>query len=345
MYAVFREGSRGIDLFQSRKNPDGSWGPGEDMGEPINTAGDEKSPFFHSDAKTLYFASRGGHIGMGGYDVFMSRFEDNKWTQPVNIGYPLNTPDDEHGYIVSLDGSAAYFGSSSPFKGAKGKSIDIFKVELPEEIRPEKVLMVKGSVNTISDEIPKDAVIEIRNTKTQEVEQFSVDSLDGTFTAIVNVEDSADFMLTAKGKDLAFNNQLIRTPKSKEEIKTQVSVEVEKSRVGQHITIENIHFATNSSNLTEDSRASLDALVQYMKENPGFKVSVDGHTDNVGNEKANLALSTDRAFTVLSYLQENGISGNRLKFKGWGSTKPLVSNDSEEGRALNRRIEIVVLDK
>jgi len=345
MYAVFKEGTRGIDLYQSYRNEDGSWQQGASMGEPINTAGDEKSPFFHSDDKTLYFASRNGHLGMGGYDVFMSRLIDDKWTNPVNIGYPLNSPYDEHGYIVSLDGKTAFFGSASPLHEGKGKSIDLYRIVLPEKIRPEKVLLVKGVVKTINNVVPKDATIEMRNTKTQKVESFDVDTVDGSYTAIVNVEDSADYMITAKGKDLAFNNKLVKAPKQEEPIKTKVNIEVQKSKVGQHITIENIHFATNSANLSDESLASLDALIKYMLENPSFKASVEGHTDNRGDAKVNLALSTDRAYSVMAYLQENGIKANRLKFKGWGSVKPIESNNTEQGRAENRRIEIVVLSK
>ncbi|UTW65968.1 OmpA family protein [bacterium SCSIO 12643] len=343
MYAVYREGTRGIDIFQSKRQADGTWGKGQSMGEPINTAGNEKSPFFHSDDKTLYFASKNGHMGMGGYDVFVSRFEDGKWTVPLNLGYPLNTPEDEHGYVVSLDGKTAYFGSASPFNGGKGKSLDIYSVALPKKIRPEKVMLVKGTVKTIKGEAPKNAKIELRNTKTQEVESVEVDTISGSFTAIVNVEDSADYVVTAKGEDLAFNNKLIKAPKEGEPIKTKVDVKVEKSRMGQHITIENIHFATNSADLSADSRASLDALIAYMKEHPTFKVSIEGHTDNVGDARANLALSTDRAYSVMAYLQENGVSHKNLKFKGWGSAKPITSNSTAQGRAKNRRIEIVVL--
>tara|TARA_R110002050_G_scaffold109799_1_gene221440 strand:+ start:183231 stop:185291 length:2061 start_codon:yes stop_codon:yes gene_type:complete len=344
MYAVFRDGTRGIDLFQSKRQPNGTWGPGESMGEPINTAGHEKSPFFHSDDKTLYFASKNGHMGMGGYDVFMSKFVDGEWTEPLNLGYPLNTGADEHGYVISLDGKTAYFGSASPLNGTKGKSIDIYSVSLPEKLRPEKVMVVKGTVEDINGNVPKDAVIELRNTKTQEIEQVAVDSMQGTFTAIVNVEDSADYVVSATGKDLAFNNVLVKAPKEDEPVKAKIKVEVQKSKMGQHITVENIHFSTNSADLSSDSKASLDALIAYMNNHSGFKVSIEGHTDNVGDSKTNLALSTDRAYSVLAYIQENGISAKRLKFKGWGSAKPISTNKSAEGRALNRRIEIVVLD-
>ncbi len=345
MYAVFKEGTRGIDIFQSKRQANGSWGVGESMGEPINTGGHEKSPFFHSDAKTLYFASKNGHMGMGGYDVFVSRFIDGIWTTPLNIGYPLNTPDDEHGYVVSLDGRTAYFGSSSPFNsgGGKGKSIDIYQVAIPMEIRPDRVMMVKGSVKTLSGDIPQDAVVELRNTKTQEVESVTVDRRNGTYAAIVNIEDAADYMLTAKGTNVAFNNKLIKAPKEDEPVKTNVDVKVQKSKMGQHITIENIHFNTNSADIDAESKASLDALIAYMRANKNFKISIEGHTDNVGEAKANLALSTDRAYSVMAYVQEMGIASTRLKFKGWGSAKPMASNKSTIGRSKNRRIEIVVL--
>ncbi|MFT4753735.1 MAG: outer membrane protein OmpA-like peptidoglycan-associated protein [Salibacteraceae bacterium] len=345
MYAVFKEGTRGIDLYQSKRQPNGSWGVGESMGEPINTAGNEKSPFFHSDDKTLYFASKNGHMGMGGYDVFVSRFVNGKWSIPMNLGYPLNTPDDEHGYVVSLDGRTAYFGSSSPFNGGNGKSIDIYSVTIPKKIRPDKVMMVKGTVKTKDGQVPKDASVEMRNTKTQEIELVKVDARNGTYAAIVNIQDSADYMLIAKGTDVAFNNKLIKSPKEDEPIKAKVNVEVKESKMGQHITIENIHFKTNSADINEESRASLNALIGYMKEHSGFKISVEGHTDNVGDAKANLALSTDRAYSVMAYLQEKGISSKRLKFKGWGSEKPMVSNTSANGRSQNRRIEIVTLGR
>ena len=344
MYAVYRKGTRGIDIFQSKLLPNGSWGPGESMGEPINTAGNEKSPFFHSDAKTLYFASKNGHMGMGGYDVFISKFVDGKWSEPLNLGYPLNTVNDEHGYIVSLDGKTAYFGSASPFNKGKGKSIDLYSVSIPKKVRPDRVMMVTGSVKTVDGEIPDEAVVELRNTKTQKVEQVTVDAMTGKFSAIVNVEDTADYMVTAKGEDLAFNNKLVKSPKPDEPVKTKIKVEVQEAKMGQHITIENIHFKTNSADISDDSRASLDALVEYMKDHEDFKVSVDGHTDNVGDKKANLALSTDRAYSVMAYLQESGVSSKRLRFKGWGAEKPISSNSSAQGRAMNRRIEIVVLD-
>ena len=344
MYAVYKKGTRGIDIYQSKRQPDGTWGMGESMGEPINTAGNEKSPFFHSDAKTLYFSSQNGHMGMGGYDVFMSRFVDGEWTTPLNIGYPLNSPDNEHGYVVSLDGRTAYFGSSSPFNsGKKGTGIDIYSVSIPEKIRPDKVMMVKGTVKTLKGGVPQGATVELRNTKTQEKETVVVDSQTGGYTAIVNVEDSADYMLTAKGKDVAFNNKLIKAPKAGEPIKAKVNVEIEKSKMGQHITIENIHFKTNSTDIGAESRASLDALIDYMESHPKLKISIEGHTDNVGDKNANLALSTDRAYSVLAYIQEHGISSKRLKFKGWGSAKPISTNKTQQGRSQNRRIEIVVL--
>ena len=343
MYAVFKEGTRGIDLYQSKRQSNGTWGVGQSMGEPINTAGHEKSPFFHSDDKTLYFASKDGHMGMGGYDVFVSRFKDGEWTIPQNLGYPLNTPDDEHGYVVSLDGRTAYFGSSSPFNSGKGKSIDLYSVSLPKKIRPDKVMLVKGTVKTVNGEVPEDATVELRNTKTQKVESVSVDTRNGAYAAIVNVEDSADYMLTAKGSDVAFNNKLIKAPKEDEPVKAKVDVEVKKAKMGQHITVENIHFKTNSADINQESKASLDALIAYMNEHTNFKVSIEGHTDNVGDATANLALSTDRAYSVMAYIQENGISSKRLKFKGWGSAKPVASNKTSDGRSKNRRIEIVVL--
>ncbi len=345
MFATIRQGTRGIDIYQAFRNEDGEFSQAASIGKPVNTAGNDKSPFFHSDSRTLYFASD-GHLGLGGYDVFLSKLQDDStWSEPRNLGYPINSDYDEHGYVVSLDGKTAYFGSASPYGDKKNKTLDIYHFDLPENVRPDKVLLVQGDVKTVDGEVPADAVVELRNTKTLKLETVKVDRITGSYSAIVNIRDSADYMMTVKGTNVAFNNTLIEVPVEEEApIVQKIDVAVKELKKGAHITIDNVHFKTNSSELSEKSRASLNALVAYLKENPEVHISIEGHTDNVGEAKANMALSADRAYSVLSYIQHKGIDSSRLRFKGWGETRPIAPNDTPEGRAMNRRIEIVILD-
>jgi len=341
LFASLREGSKGIDIYYSKRMPDGTWAKAENVGEPINTDRHEKTPFFHSDSRTLYFASQ-GHMNFGGYDVFYSKYsDDGKWSKPVNLGHPINTEDDEHGYVVSTDGKSVYYSGKS--KTENNKKIHIYRFELYEEARPDRVMVMKGNVAADNGKPPKGAEVQVRNSKSNKVDKFTVNEVDGSYTAIVTMPDTADLIVNIKGKDIAFNT--FKVDAQDTAVFKKLEMKVEEAKVGKPYRIDNINFRVNSADLTPDSKSTLDAFADYLNENSSIRISIEGHTDNVGDAKANLALSTERAFSVLAYMQSKSVHKDRLQFKGWGAQKPIASNANPEGRAKNRRTEFIILSK
>ena len=346
-FATARAESKGMDIYKTEKDGNGEWSAAQSLGAKINTDKNEKSPFIHSDSQTLYFSSD-GHTGAGGYDIFFVKGDDKgEWQAPKNIGIPINTEQDEVGFFVSTDGRLGYFASNS-FKGkckGKGGGYDIFAFDLYKEARPEEVLLVKGSLKNEKGEVEKDAKIEIKNTLTKKITQVEVDSVDGEYVAIVAIKQKEDVVLTVKKEGMAFSSKLISSKESTIGKLQQVNMELKAIEIGAAYRLNNINYATNSADLTSESLYILDEFITFLNEIPSVKIAIHGHTDDVGADANNLALSTDRAFSVLQYLQEKGIDKGRLSFKGFGETSPLVSNISEENRAKNRRTEFVILSK
>ncbi len=362
-FASARKGSLQMDIYKSELDATGNWGPAERLPEPINTEYNDKTPFIHSDSRTLYFASD-GHLGFGGYDVyFVRQNEDGTWKKPENLGYPINTEKDEHGFIVSTDGQMVYF-ASDQLKQPGGGGLDIYTFELYEEAKPEEVVFLSGTVETKDNKPAKNARLEIKNMKTKKVTTVKVDQNDGRFAAVAVVEKDADLVVSLKGDNVAFNSRLIPSQKTREKAaKTRLKVaksatvakdtvhqtfyemnpKLETVKVGQPYRLNDIFFRTNSADLSEESTLILDEFATYLKENPGMRVGIYGHTDNVGDAKANKALSWERAFAVKSYLEEKGVGGKRLEFDGFGPDRPIASNSTPTGRAQNRRTEFTVL--
>jgi outer membrane protein OmpA-like peptidoglycan-associated protein len=342
-FASARADSRLIDIYVSERQPDGTWGTAKNIGEPINTEGNDKSPFIHSDSHTLYFSSD-GHLGFGKMDVFYSRMQDDgTWGEPQNIGTPINSEEDEHGFVVSTDGKLVYFGSDKLKSQGKG-GFDIFSFYLYKEARPEKVVFLKGTLKDENNEVIKDATIEIKNPKTNEVTEFKVDSTDGSYAAVVTLKKNDKVIMNVKSekKDIFYSK--LFTEKDTADTFVNLDMNVQTLEKGKTIQINDIHYATNSAEIVEESKLILDELVALMKKHPSMKIAIYGHTDNQGDMELNMALSTDRAFSVMEYLQQQGIEKNRLTFKGFGPTKPIATNDTEEGRALNRRTEFEIID-
>ena len=334
-----------MDIYKSERQPDGSWGDPINLGPPINTPGDEKSPFMHSDSYTLYFSST-GHIGLGGYDIFYAKMDGktNTFHKPVNIGYPINSKKDEHGFIVSKDGDKAYFGSQEG-KGNE-KDLNIYSFDLYEQARPEKVVFVNGGITNNKGEVPEGAKVMLKNTKTEKEVEAVIDQETGDYVAVMTVEEGEDILLTAKKKGYAFSSQLI----SSDEIVIGKPVKTEETKikpieVGEAYRINDINFATNSSEITPRIMKVLDEFIDFLKTNPTLKIDINGYTDNVGNPEDNLLLSENRAKAVYDYLVIEEIIPERLSFKGFGENNPIASNQTEEGRAKNRRTEFVIKEK
>lgn len=331
----------GMDLYKVERLPNGNWGNPINLGPTINTSGNEKSPFMHSDSYTLYFSSD-GHPGVGGQDIFFAHVDKFKaFTTPVNIGVPINTEEDEVGFMVSTDGKYGYFSSNSA-----GEGLDIYNFELPEYARPDEVAFIKGSINSKDPNAAKGMKIELKNTATNEVTKGVVDEKSGEYVAVIRAKEKEDVMMMAKKNGYAFTSQYVNSDKDVIGRPKRVeAVEFKPIETGQTYQINNINFATDSYSLNTQVVNILNEFIVFLEDNSSVKVAIHGHTDNVGDAQANLELSTNRAKAVFNYLIIQDIDPTRLKFEGFGSTEPIASNNTDAGRRKNRRTEFVILSK
>lgn len=342
-------GYGGIDLYVARKDlRTGEWGLPQNLGPKINTTGDEKTPFMHSDSETLYFSSN-GHSGFGGYDIFYVRKNDKgEWEEPENIGAPINGATDDTGFFVSTDTKSGYFFSFDDPK-VRGKGVgryDLYMFELYKEARPQEVAMIKGDVKDNEGNQVFRAEVEIKNTRTKQVTHAVIDSSNGSYMAMVNLKKKDDYLITVKKDDYAFSSKVLHTKDlSFTAAPKQVDLELTEAKKGQSFVIDNIFYNTNSAELKPESRIIIESFAGYLKMNPKIKVEIQGHTDNVGNVKDNEALSNNRAFSVKALLEELGVEGKRITARGFGQSKPIADNNTEEGRAKNRRTEFMILEK
>ncbi len=346
-FAAQRENTDGMDILQSTRDASGKWSKAVPV-KGINTMGDEKAPFMHSDSRTLYFAARQnsageGHRGVGGYDIFYSRMnDDGTWGRPKNIGHPINTDQDEHGLIVSADGRTAYF-ASGRYKGVGG--LDIYGFDLPKEARPDDILVLKGEVRDENGEVVKNATVEVKYMDTRRSETIEVDKVDGSYATVLRLKAGDDVVVTVKKPDHVFDSRSFSAEDTLRGGSATVDMTVQKIAVGRSYRVNDIKYSTNSASIAKSSEYILDELITFLKENPTVKIRIEGHTDNVGRLEDNMSLSNDRAFTVMEYLQSKGVKASRLSFKGMGPTKPMATNDTPEGRAENRRTEFVIIGR
>ena len=333
-------GYGGYDIYRSIKNDNGEWGTPINMGPAINSKGNEKSPFIHPDGKTLYFSSD-GWIGLGGYDIFYSRMNDNGiWSKPTNLGYPINSPDDEVGFFVSTDGTKGFF-ASNKYNGKGGW--DLYSFNLYEEARPEKILFLKGTVRDENTDEPIRARIELKNVETKKVSEIPMDTNTGNYVAVA--PDNNDYVMTVKKADYVYETKYIAKVDSLNPVVRNVNVEIKPIELNQSYRINDIYFGFNKFDLTDESKFVLDQLIEFLTENPVICIQIQGHTDNIGKDADNLKLSDNRARSVYNYLVLKGISIKRLTYEGFGKTMPVADNDTDEGRAKNRRTVFVITKK
>ena len=339
-YTAARPTTRDNDIFIVKRKEDGTWGEARPFDE-INTDGKDKSPFLHQDSETLYFVSSSTETrkGVGGLDIFYLREkEDGKWTAPKNIGYPINSKEDELGLFVSTDGKLAYYSSRV------GGNWNIYSFELYEEARPKAVAILKGELKNEAGDPVKDATIEIAYAGSDEITQVKVNGDDGKYATVVKLNKEQDVMVTVKKEGSAFDSKLI----SKEEFKKEEvtlrnnNLTVKELKIGGAYTINDILYATNSATLSDKSKFILKGFARFLKENPGITVSIQGHTDDVGDDKVNLLLSENRANGVKDFLISLGVSAEKLSAKGLGESMSKVENNSEINRAKNRRTDFVI---
>ena len=334
-------GNGGYDIYFSTRDVNGNWSVAQNIGKMINTDKNEKTPFLHSDSKTLYFSST-GHPGLGGYDIYVSRFNNTgKWNKPLNIGYPINSEEDDVGLFVSTLGNKAYVASNR-----FSKNWDICEFDLYSDAQPDKVLLVKGQVE-FDRENAADIEMKLQNVDNKKIRNVNVDKNNGKYAFIITDIEN-DYVLSVKQAgsvyDLKYIDPKTQIAEGKQELK-DMNVKLEAIEVGKSYKINDIYFATNSSELTEQSKNVIEVLIDFMYDNPSITIQIQGHTDNIGQRKDNMVLSENRAKEVYNYLVERHIEPSRLTYKGFADTQPVASNDTEEGRALNRRTVFVILRK
>ncbi len=346
IFSSRRPGGKGKeDLWITRRNPNGKWTKPVNLGMPVNTGGVEQTPFFHPDGQTLYFCSD-SLPGMGGQDLYMTRLQpDSSWSTPLNLGYPINTSKDEVAMTVSLDGKTAYFATNRP----GSQKIDIYTFELPEYARPKPVTYAKVEVRDWSNDNPLSARLDFIDLKTGLTYVSVSTRKDGT--ALACLPSGAEYALRVN-KDRYFfhseNFNLTDTSSYQKPYLLKVALQpIPDSAAtpvkGAPIILRNVFFATGSAELAPASAAELDYVVRMLQQLSWLRIQINGHTDNVGTDTANQTLSEARAKAVYNYLINKGIAQDRLRYKGFGESKPLSSTpDSTEGRAQNRRTEFEV---
>jgi outer membrane protein OmpA-like peptidoglycan-associated protein len=337
-----RDSRGGMDLYVSRLEADGTWSEPMSLGPTVNTEEDENAPFLASDGVTLYFASE-GRRGEGSADIYMSRRLDDtwkNWSEPVNLGPTINTPEFETGFFLPASGDSAYYASSMSGQGAT----DLFRIEVPAFARPLPVVLVSGRVLDQKTGKPLGATIVYETLADgKRVGVARSDPKTGAYKITLPAGANYGFNSEASGYIAVSDNlDLSSLTRYSEQQRDLYMVPVE---VGQSIRLNNLFFDFNKATLRQESFSELSRLIEAMGANPTMEIEIAGHTDAIGTADRNLKLSQERATTVAEYLVGKGIPESRLSVKGYGATKPIGKNTTDEGRQLNRRVEVVIRKK
>ncbi len=331
------DGHGGSDIWVSRFTDKG-WTEPENLGLDINTGADEQFPFIHPDGKTLYFTSL-GHPGMGKSDLFVTRWDQGKWSKPKNLGYPINTSGDEWNIIVDRNGNLAYYASDGQKSGMGG--MDIYSFKLYDDVKPGRVSYVKGTVRDAQTKDPLRAKIELSDPSSGKL-LFQSESNSKTGVFLATLRGNQDYILHVSAPGYIFYSQSFFLGEQTPDEPYQIEVLLEKISQGHKIVTRNIFFDVNKFDLKPESLAELNKIKEFLTKNPDISIEIGGHTDNSGNEKSNQILSENRAKSVYNHLVSQGIPASRLKYKGYGASQPISTND-KEGKALNRRTEFSIL--
>ncbi len=339
--SIERDGTEGDrDLYVSFNEGNGIWSTPKNMGRILNTPGTELSPFLASDGVTLYFSSN-GHPGYGKNDVFMCRRLDaswTNWTKPLNIGKPINTKGVDSYYSIPASADYAYYVSSD----SQLKTTDIYKVKLPEKVKPKPVVLVRGVVRDSKTDRPIGAKITYHDYKTdKEIGIANSDPVTGKYEIVLPLNKVYSFFADKKGYyAIRERLDLMNVSTYKEIVRDLYLTPFE---VGQSAQMHNVLFKRGTPILLPGSYAELNNLVKVLKTNATMVIKVSGHTDNTGSKDLNLKLSKERATSVMSYLVKKGVEQSRVSAEGFGGSKPIADNAKEETRKLNRRVEFEII--
>ncbi|TGD80430.1 OmpA family protein [Hymenobacter wooponensis] len=343
-----RRGGKGQeDIYVTTLDAQGNWTAARNLGEPVNTAGKDMAPFIHASGTTLYYVTD-GLVGMGGLDIYRCELQaPNKWGMPANLGYPLNTFENEASLFISSDNRRGFCSRSRAaepgVKQERDRPVELFGFEVPEIIRArETSTYTQGRVFDAVTKKPIQADVQLYDLNTDELVQYvGSDAENGEYTVVLN-EGRQYAMYAAADKYLMKSLSFDYSDKRAFDPLT-LDIYLEPVRAGRSIVLNNLFFDTKEYELKPKSRTELNRLIAFMKQYPDIQVEISGHTDDVGSDDDNLSLSQNRAKSVYTYLVGQGVKADRLRFKGYGETKPLMPNDSDLHRQQNRRIELRIL--
>ena len=330
------------DIYASFLTEDGDWTEPKNLGPVVNSVGNEIGPFLAADGVSLYYSTN-GISGYGNNDLFVTRRLDDAWTnwsEPENLGEGINTPKFDAYYALAASGDYAYFSSSANSYGEE----DIFRIELPKAVKPKPVVLVSGKVYDSKTKQPIEAAIKYEALA------------DGSNSGIARSNPSTgeykivlpagkDFGFRAEAKNYYAISENLNTSKLTEYKEITKDLYLTPIEVGQTFRLNNIFFEFAKADLQPESSVELERVVKFLTESPNIEIQLSGHTDNIGNDVANMTLSDNRAQSVMKYIVSHGISSSRLAAKGFGKTKPIATNDTDEGRQLNRRVEFTIVKK
>ncbi|GAA4376339.1 OmpA family protein [Hymenobacter koreensis] len=343
----------------------------ENLGSVINTPYNEDGVFLHPDGKTIYFSSE-GHSSMGGYDIFKSELKNGQWSKPENLGWPINTPDDDVFFVLSASGRHGYYSSTREDDGLGSRDIYMITFLGPEKqpllsgegqllasraaplretllappvaIASAQVTILKGTVTDAATKQPLEATIDlVDNTLAQTIASFQSNSQSGRY--LVSLPSGTNYGIVVRKEGYLFHSENFDLPQGAAYSEVVKDIPLKKLDVGAKVVLNNIFFDFDKATLRKESTAELQRIVQLMGDSPTLRIEISGHTDNVGNAAYNKDLSQRRAKAVVDYLTGKGVAASRLTSAGYGDTQPVSSNSTKEGRQLNRRTEFKVLGK
>ncbi|PWK25225.1 WD40 repeat protein [Arcicella aurantiaca] len=335
----FAETQGGKDIYVSFLQPDGTWAEPKNLGKKINTAEEESTPFVAADGKTLYFSTK-GLSGYGNNDIFLSRRLDDtwmNWSEPENLGSVINTPEWDGYFSISAIGDYAFFSSQENAIGEE----DIFKLRVPESIKPSAVVQVTGGVYNKVDNKPISAKINVQSLTDKDTVCVTYDPLTGDYKMMLPSKQS--YTISASKKGFMAVSEPLDFTKDNNFKEVKKNIYLLPIEAGQKMTLNSVFFAQSKAEILDNSFPELDRIIKVMEENPTMEIMLEGHTDNQGDWNENLLLSKQRVEEVKKYLAAGGINIKRVQTQGYGSTRPISSNNSEEKRKLNRRVEVTIV--
>lgn len=333
-FASHRPDGKGkFDIWKSEINENGQWSKPENLGDSINTSEDELAPFIHYDNQTLYFSSE-GHPGLGGSDMFIARKNlKGNWGRAINLGYPINTHFNEESMVVTANGELGLF--SSNIDGGYGQK-DIYQFQLPPKIKPQPTIFIKGIVYNAKTKAPLSANVNILDLKDSAKYNTSSDEINGQFLTCLAPNKNYSFIVEKKG--YMFFSRNFSLPDSS----IYIEIPLQPIEIGLTTVLNNIFFEYDSYKLKKESFPELKKLKEFIQSN-NISIEIQGHTDNHGTKAYNQELSKNRAKAVYEYLLKKGVKKDKIEYKGYDYSMPLASNDTDEGRAKNRRTAFKIL--